>query len=184
VHINHQFFHREQSHEVKRALPTVGTATFHRLPLLRCEQLREGEVVSARVQVLPAKRQGLGSIAVGEESEVADFDETDGEDVEKETADEFHGLQTHDLEAFAILRIPPPEVDTIVCQAHQSAVGDGHAVGITSQILEHVLGPVQGWLGVDDPLGLAELIEPGMKSSWVSERGQLPVKAELPLGKS
>ena len=169
---------------MKRALPTVGTATFHRLPLLRCEQLREGEVVSAGVQVLPAKRQGLGSIAVGEESEVADFDETDGEDVEKETADEFHGLQTHDLEAFAILRIPPPEVDTIVCQAHQSAVGDGHAVGITSQILEHVLGAVQGRLSIDDPLGLALWIEPGMECSGVGEPGQLPAELQLAFGKS
>ena len=115
---------------------------FHRLPLLRCEQLREGEVVSAGVQVLLAKRQGLGSIAVGEESEVADFDEPDGEDVEKETADEFHGLQTHDLEASGVLRIPPAEVDTIFCEAHQAAVGNGHAVGITSQISEHVLGAV------------------------------------------
>jgi hypothetical protein len=80
--VDHQFFRREQSHEVERALLTAGAAMFHRLPLLRRKQLREGEVVSAGVQVLAAKRQGLGAVAVGEESEVADFDETDGKDVE------------------------------------------------------------------------------------------------------
>jgi hypothetical protein len=140
VHIDPQFFHREQSHEVERALLTAGTAMFHRLLSLRREQLREGEVVSAGAQVLAANPEGLSVVAVGEESGVADFDETEGEDVEKETADKFHGLQAHDLEAFAVLGVPPPEVDTIFCEAHQSAVRDGHAVGITSQILEHVLG--------------------------------------------
>jgi hypothetical protein len=171
MHIDHQFFYREQSHDVELVLPTAGTAMFHHLPLLGREQLSEGAVVSAGVQVFPAKAEGLSAVSVGEESEVADFDETDGEDVEKETADEFHGLQAHDLEAFAVLRVPPPEVDTIFCEAHQSAVGDGHAVGITSQILEHVVGAVQGRLGVDDPVGLAMLIEPGMKRSRVRERG-------------
>ncbi len=169
---------------MERALLTAGTAMFHGLPLLRREQLREGAVVSAGVQVLLAKPEGLSAVAVSEESEVADFDKTDGKDVEKETADKLHGIEGHNLEALAVLRVPPPEADTILRQAQQSAVGDGHAVGITSQILEHVLGPVHGWLGIYDPLGLAELIEPGMKSSRVSERGHLPVKAELPLGKS
>jgi len=157
---------------------------FHRLALLRREQLREGEVVSAGVQVLPAKTQGLRTVAVGEESEVADFDETDGEDVEKETADKLHCVEAHDLEAFVVLGVPPAEADTIIREAHQAAVGDGYAVGITSQILEHVLGAVQGGLSIDDPLGLALLIEPGMKCSGVREPGQLPAELQLSLGKS
>lgn len=157
---------------------------FHRLSLLRREQLGEEVVVGAGVQVLTAKPEGLSTVAIGEQSEVADFDETDGEDVEKETADEFHGVEAHDLEAFVVLRVPPLELDTIFCQAHQSAVGDGHAVGVTSQILEHVLEAVQGRLSVDDPLGLAMLIKPRVKFSGVSERGQLPAKLQLALGKS
>ena len=54
------------------------------------------------LQVLTAECQGLRAAAVGEETEVADFDEAWGQDVEKETADEFHHFQGHDLQLFAI----------------------------------------------------------------------------------
>ena len=108
MQVDHQFFRREQSHDVEGALLTAGTAMFDRPPLLRREQLREGVVVSPGVQVWAAKPEGLGAVAVREESEVADFDETEGEDVEKETADEFYCMEGHNLEAFAVLRVPPP----------------------------------------------------------------------------
>ena len=161
MYVDHQIFPGEQGHEVEPALVTAGTAMLQGLPLLWGEQLREGVVGRARAQVLPAKTEGLRAIAVGEESEVADFDEAEGEDVEQETADKFHHLQTHHLEAFVVPRVPPAEADPILGEAHQSAVGEGQAVGITSQILEYVLGAVQGRLGVDDPLLLVEWIEPG-----------------------
>jgi hypothetical protein len=34
-------------------------------------------------------------------------------------------------------------------------VRDGHAMGITAQILEHILGATEGWFAVDHPV-LAE----------------------------
>jgi hypothetical protein len=44
--------------------------------------------------------------------------------VVKEAADEFHGFQGHDLQAFAVLRISPTKADAIVSQTHQPAIGD------------------------------------------------------------
>jgi hypothetical protein len=79
---------------------------------------------------------------------------------------------------FAVFGVPPAKADTIFDQADQSAVRDGHTVGIASQIFEQVVGACQGRLGIDDPLGLAELIEPGMKFSRVRERLQLAVQVE------
>ena len=67
----------------------------------------------------------------------------------------------------------------VVRQAHQPAIGDGDAVGITSQIFEHVLGTAEGRLGVDDPLLLAELVEQSTKARRVSERRQLSVEFKL-----
>jgi len=145
---------------------------------------KNGIMLISAVQVLTAERQGLSAVAVGEESEVPNLDETGGEDMEKETPDEFHGIERHDLEAFAVLRVPPSEADTISCEAHQAAVGDGHAVGIASQVFEHMLGALQGRFGVDDPLGLTELSEPGMKWRGVGERPQLPAELQLALGES
>ena len=114
VYVDHQFLDRELCDDMKRALLTPGTATFHRLPLLWREDLRDRVVVSARAQVLTAKTEGFRAVAVGQESEVADFDEAGGQDVEKEAADEFHRLQTHHLQLFAIPRVPPAKADTIL----------------------------------------------------------------------
>jgi hypothetical protein len=38
-------------------------------------------------------------------------------------------------------------------------VGDGDAMGIARQVVENVLGAAEGWLDVNDPVLLAELLE-------------------------
>jgi hypothetical protein len=38
-------------------------------------------------------------------------------------------------------------------------VGDGDAVGVAGQVVEHMVGSAEGWLGVDDPVLLTELAE-------------------------
>src|SRR5580704_15727918 len=50
---------------------------------------------------------------------------------------------------------------------------------IAGQILEHVLGTTKGRFGVDDPLGLTELVQPGMKASRVSQLRQLSAELKL-----
>ena len=91
--VDHQLFDREPRHDVKRALLTPGTATFDGLPLLGSEQvLKYGVVVKAGAQELAAKTEGFRAIAVRQEAEVADFDESARQDMEKEAADEFHRL--------------------------------------------------------------------------------------------
>ena len=38
-------------------------------------------------------------------------------------------------------------------------VGDGDAVGVTGQVVENMFGTAEGWLGIDDPVLLAEFPE-------------------------
>ena len=38
-------------------------------------------------------------------------------------------------------------------------VGNGDAMGVARQVVEHVFGAAEGWLGVDDPVFLAQLPE-------------------------
>jgi len=90
--------------------------------------------------VLTAKTESLRTVAVGQKAEVTDLHEAGGQDVEQETADKFHCFQSHHFEAFAILGVPPAKADTIFDEADQSAVGDGHTVGVASQIFEHMVG--------------------------------------------
>lgn len=182
--VEDQFFRREPGHRVERPLCTSRTAVFHRLSPFRCKQVGNGVVLKAGMQMVAAKAESLSTVAVGQKAEVADLHEAGGQDVEQETADKFHCFQSHHFEAFAILGVPPAKADPIFDETDQSAVRDGHTVGIASQIFEHMVGASQGRLGIDDPLGRAELIEPSLKFGRIRERLQLAVQVELPLGKS
>jgi hypothetical protein len=39
-----------------------------------------------------------------------------------------------------------------IVQSQQSVIGDGDAMGIGTEIAQHVFRPAEGWLGVDDPV--------------------------------
>ena len=90
--------------------------------------------------------------AVGEESEVADANQAAGQDVQQEAAQELIGGNGHDLLLAAVGIVPPAEGDAIVLEGHETMVGDGDAMGVAGQIVEHMFGPAEGWLGVDDPV--------------------------------
>jgi len=46
----------------------------------------------------------------------------------------------------------------------------GDAVGIAGQITQHLLGPSEGSLAVDDPLDLAQRSQEPLEGSFVVER--------------
>jgi hypothetical protein len=70
----------------------------------------------------------------------------------------------------------------------QAAVRDGDAVGVARQIGEHRPGPGEWFLGVDDPLGLAQRLEEGVEGGAVGEGCVLAEEGEaagtLKLGQS
>ena len=54
--------------------------------------------------------------------------------------------------ALAVVRVVfPPEGDLIAVHRQEPVIRDGHAMGIAGQVLQHVLRPAKGSLGVDDP---------------------------------
>jgi hypothetical protein len=97
--------------------------------------------------------------AVGEESEVADADQAAGQHVKQETAQELICGNGHDLLLAAVGIVSPAEGDAIIFKGHEAMVGDGDAMGVAGQVVENVFGTAEGWLGVDDPVLLAELPE-------------------------
>jgi len=58
-------------------------------------------------------------------------------------------------------------------------VGDCHAVGVTAEILQYILGTTEGWFGVDDPVFVKQWPEPGSKDLGLNEQCQIAGKVKL-----
>jgi hypothetical protein len=130
-------------------------------------------------QCRETERQECGASAIGEEAEVADTDETLGEQVQQETPQELIERNGHQLLFIVVSRISPTKGDLTVGQGDQAMVGDGDTVGVTAEILEHILGAAEGWLGVDDPVFAKQRSQPGGEESGLREERQIPGKVQL-----
>ena len=47
----------------------------------------------------------------------------------------------------------------MVLEGHETMVGDRDPMGVAGQVVENMFGAAEGWLGIDDPVLLAELPE-------------------------
>jgi len=99
-------------------------------------------------------------LPVGEEAEVADTDEAAREQVQQEAAQELIDRQLHDALAVAVRRVSPAEGHLPVTECEESAVGDADAMGVCTEVAEHMLRSAKGWLGVDNPVVTIETSEP------------------------
>lgn len=78
----------------------------------------------------------------------------------------------------------PLKSDVAVLQAQDALIGDGDAVGVAANVLQHLNRAAEGWLGIDDPRGAAQRHEEAPESLPVMEGGQCPVELELTGGAS
>ena len=76
-------------------------------------------------------------------------------------------------------RVTPAKGNVAVRQCQQAMVGDGDAVGIAAEILQHVLGPAEGWFGVDDPIFAEERTQPGSEELGMGERCEFSGQVQL-----
>ncbi len=132
-----------------------------------------------------ALREFLLPHTVGQEAEVPQPVEAVRRDVEHQTPQEFHGLERQGAQAVAVLVVLVAEGHLAVLQGDEPVVGDGDAMGIAGQVLEDVLGVLEGLFGVDDPLLVAQRGEeplPGCglgKCPTATHEGQLALAIEL-----
>lgn len=108
-----------------------------------------------------------------------DADEPFGEYVEEEAPDELSDRTVHDAVCSATAVIFVAEGDVASLQREESAIRDGHAVGIAGEIFQDLLRGAEGRLGVNNPLGLVEAIEEGVPRTGRSQFLQLAGKDEL-----
>ena len=97
--------------------------------------------------------------AAGELTEVPDAMEGGRQDVQQEAADKLLGGERHGLEAVRLAVVFLAEADAAVRDGEEAVVGDRRAVGVAAEVGEDAGGNVEGRLGVDDPVGLAQGLE-------------------------
>ena len=128
---------------------------------------------------IAAERKLLGAMAIGEEADVADPVEAVGHGVLQEAADEFVSGERHHLGLAVLAIVFPGEADLAVVEPDQAAVGDGDAVSVAGEIAEHLLGPGERGLAVDDPIDLGQCVEVGGEGSGVGQGGESAGEAEF-----
>ena len=112
------------------------------------------------------------AVAAGEETEMAYAMEGVRQDMHQEATDELRCGQRHRLEAVLLTVVLPAEADEAVLNGQDAVVGEGHAVGVATEVVEDAGGSVEGRLGVDDPLGLAQGPEVPVEGGGIGERGE------------
>lgn len=120
-----------------------------------------------------------GAASVGEEAEVADADESLGEQMKQEATQKLFPRDGHHFLPVVIGRVTPAEGDLGVGQSEQAMIGDGNAVGIATEILQYVLGSAEGWFGVDDPVFAEERTQPGGEGLGMGEGCEFSGQVQL-----
>ena len=57
-------------------------------------------------------------------------------------------------------------------------VGDGDAMGVSAQVLQHILGTTEGWFRVDHPVLTEQGPQPGCKGPRLSKQDEVAVELE------
>ena len=94
-------------------------------------------------QQLQAKRQKSGAPTVGQKTEMSDAHEALRQDVQQEALQELIDRQGSELLLIVVSRIAPAESDLAIDEGDQAMVGDGHAMGIAAEILQHIFGTAE-----------------------------------------
>ena len=101
---------------------------------------------------MKTKRQERGAPTVGEKAEVPDAHKAFGKKVQEEAAQEFIDSKSQQLLFVVVSGIAPTESDLAIGKGNQAMVGDGYAMGVPAQILEHILGAPEWSFGINHPV--------------------------------
>ena len=112
------------------------------------------------------QRQALASETVGEQPEMADAHEAFGQHMEEEAAQELGGIESHDALLAAMGIVLPAKADALSVEGQQAVIGNGDAMGIASHVVQDLLRPCEGLLGIDNPFALAQGREPPRPAQW------------------
>lgn len=127
------------------------------------------------------ERQESRAPAIGQEPERADADKATGQDMEQEAAQELLRTEGHHSLLISVGIILPAETHLVMLEGHDAMVGDGHAMGVTGEIAEHMMRTAKGWLGVNHPVLTEEGTQERAKRFLVFQRFERSGESELVL---
>jgi hypothetical protein len=124
-------------------------------------------------------REGVASVAFGEEAVVTDAVEAVGQDVEEKAADELVRGKPHDAASASAAIVLVRERHMIVVDGDEPRVGDRRAVRVAGEIGQYALGAAEGRLGVDDESALPQRAHPFGERGDLGERDQVAEETEV-----
>ena len=118
-------------------------------------------------------------MAIGEEAVVTNAMKAVRQGVEQEAADELVGAPGHDLRLAVVAMVLPAERDFILGHGHQARIGDGDAMGVATEIGQHLFGPAERRLRIDHPFDAPQVAEATSEAGRFGEVGEIAAEAEL-----
>ncbi len=100
----------------------------------------------------PTASEFLLAVAIAHETEVADTVKSWRQDMDQKAADELIARQRHGLDLVGMTIVAPLEGHRCVVDVEETMIGDGHPMGISAKVIEHLLRSGKRRLGVDHPL--------------------------------
>jgi hypothetical protein len=99
-----------------------------------------------------AHRDECTASAAGKETEVTNTNEAAGQDMKQETAKKLIGTKRHEAFLVFVSRVSEAERDLFAVEGDQPVIGNGNTMRISTEVSEHLIGPAERWLAVDDPV--------------------------------
>src|SRR5215467_8793720 len=131
-----------------------------------------------RREKIATKRKQFAPSAIGHPAKVANAWKPFGEDVLQEATQEFFAGQRHGALFVVVGVVFPAEEHLGFVDRDNAVVGDGYAVGVTSQIVQDVFGSAERWLGIDDPILFTQGVQKCAEGFWMGQRQALPVERQ------
>lgn len=116
------------------------------------------------------ERKEFCSPTVREETEVADAHEATRQQVQQEAAQELFDRQSHDPLLIAVGGVAPAKGYVALGESNQPAVGDGHAVGVSAEIAQHMFWAAERPFGVDNPFVTEQYPQPRSEGARFRQR--------------
>ena len=110
---------------------------------------------------------------------MTDAHEASGEHMQKETTQELGGGKRHRALLAAVGVILPTKSNALLVEGQQAVIGDGHAMSVAAEIAQHLQGPTEGGLGIDDPIVAVQAAHKFRKLLRVGQRGGGTVATQL-----
>ena len=111
-----------------------------------------------------------------EEAGKANADEPARQDMEHEATEKLFGSYRHLALFAAVSVVLPPEGDLAVGDGQEAVIGDGDAMCVAGQVVEHMLRPSEGAFRIDHPILTKERPEERAKSlllgQWLEAAGE------------